>query len=194
MVSVLQQVPATVYVAFATSIATLGGVLITNKANSNRLLSQFNHEKDKLLLQLEHDKNSDRQELLRGKLEELYILFRSSHDDLLFNFVSMHKNRGGTVGFSSSFELRINMVLDYTVPLESLHRIEMLINLYFPSLKDNYEKVVQARSEANKIMWNSSQKNDDLKDYLSSFEDAITRFHRQSEQFIKLISEHIKSI
>lgn len=82
-------------------------------------------------------------------------------------------------------------------------RLEMLIDLYFPMIKSDYVKVIEARGIANKIMLSHQNqcslrdihgKEFDGKKFLTPFLKAQDNFDKKTDKFIKLIAEQAESL
>lgn len=188
MVSFFQQVPATLYVAaltgFITAIATLSGVFITNQANNGRLS-----------LQLKHEQNKKHKELIRNKLEELYILFKQWDTNISTVYLNRTSVMAGDLDYKSALEMDKNRGEKSTVDFS---RLEMLIDLYFPRLKPDYVKVIEARGIANKIMLSHQNQclsgDIDGKKFLNPFLTAQDNFDKETDKFIKLVAEQAEHI
>jgi hypothetical protein len=188
LISSFQQVPATLYVAtltgFITAIVTLTGVFITNQANNERLR-----------LQLKHEQNEKQKELTRSKLEELYILFKQWNSSISTSYLTRTSVMAGELDYKSALEMDKDRGEKSTVDFS---RLEMLIDLYFPSLKPGYMKVDEARGIASKIMLahqNQCLLGDvDGKKFLAPFLNAQDNFDKETDKFIRLIAEQAERI
>jgi hypothetical protein len=188
MVSFFQQVPATLYVAaltgFITAIATLSGVFITNRANNERLSLQFRHEQ-----------NEKHKELIRDKLEELYILFKQWNTNISIVYLNQTHVMAGNLDYKNALEMDKDRGEKGAVDFS---RLEMLIDLYFPRLKPDYVKVIEARGMANKIMLSHQNQclsgDMDGKKFLNPFLKAQDEFDKETDKFIKLVAEQAEHI
>lgn len=74
----------------------------------------------------------------------------------------------------------------------------MLIDFYFPTLKSDYAKVIEARRIANKIMLTHQKQylsgNTDGKKFTTPFLNAQNSFDKETDRFIKLITEQAEQI
>lgn len=142
MIDLLKSIPATIYTAILTAIvtasATLIGVLIAQKGGIKRLQ-----------LSLDHERNTKKNDLLRERIEELYFL-SSQYATHLFShylpYLSVMNNH-----------LTYNQALDQTIEQGKklkydFNRIEMIIDLYFPIIREPYEGLLQQRDRANEIL------------------------------------------
>jgi hypothetical protein len=188
LVSFVQQIPATLYVAaftaFVTASATLTGIFITNKANNERLALQLNREQD-----------VKQKELMRSKLEDLYILFKQWDQNISMVYLNRTSVMAGAINYTSALEMDKDRGEKNTVDFS---RIEMLIDLYFPTLKQDYLKVIEARGRVNKIMLTHQNQslsgNVDGKNFLHPFLSAQDSFDKETDKFIKLIAEQANYI
>jgi hypothetical protein len=142
MTDLLQQVPVTFYlsifVGLFTAIATLTGVWITNHATYKRLD-----------LQLKHELQERDREIIRSKLEELYILFKQYTTLISSIYLSRTGVMAGRTGMKDALDIESKAAEESVC---DFNRLEMLVDLYFPSLKPDYARVIQAREVASKIM------------------------------------------
>jgi hypothetical protein len=188
MVNPLQQVPATLYVAALTAlisaIATLSGIFITNQANNERLN-----------LQLRHEQNEKHKELIRNKLEELYSLFKQWHTNISIVYLNRTSAMAGELDYKSALEMDINREEKRTTDFS---RLEMLIDLYFPRLKPDYAKVIEARDMASEIMLSYENQyllgDIDGKKTLNPFLKAQNNFDEEIDKFTKLVAEQAEHI
>lgn len=180
----LQQIPATSYPYLLGCFTTLIGVCASNKANDARQIRQFNN-----------DRETKRRELVTGKLEDLYILFRQWNN----NTQSCYADYIIFTQQSSNLLEALNKATDSLEKYRGdLNRIEMLINLYFPFLKPDYKKVVEARDRANTIMLthfqNYNEVNKDVNHLLESLHTALDAFNEETERFVKLIEKQAENL
>lgn len=188
MISFLQQVPATLYVAtltgFITAVATLTGVCVTNQANNERLR-----------IQLKHEQNEKQKELIRSKLEELYILFKQWNTNITTNYLIQTSVMAGKLDYKSALEMNKDKG---EKSLVDFSRLEMLIDLYFPKLKPDYVKVIEVRGIANKIMLAHQEHclsgSVNGQKILDSFLNAQNNFDKETDKFIQLIAEQVEHI
>ena len=142
MIELLKLIPATAYVAFITALFTAGvtllSVYLTNRGNT-----------DRLKIQLEHDRSFKKEELYREQLEELYLLLEEWLSSLLTYYLPYMSVMKG--------ELSYNDALDQTIDLGNSRkvnykRLEMLIDIYFSEVKQEFALLLEKRSKAGDIM------------------------------------------
>ncbi len=124
--------------AVLTSSVTLLGVWFTNRANIQRIQ-----------LQLDNEKENRYEELFREQLEELYIQSNRYLSSLWGHYLPYAKVMNG--------ELTFNQALDMTIERASKkdydpNRVTMLINMYFPQIKPEFEKIIDIRNKLNRII------------------------------------------
>lgn len=158
--------------ALITACSTLSAVFITNYFNKK--FSQRN-------LRFELDVR-DKEFKLR-KLEEIYELFENwctYFATLYLNYLRFHK---GKISEVELLELINSTNLSEKVDFQ---RFNTLLNMYFPNLADEYEKVNKARIEVVQYM-NTNKKNDANKfvQMQQNFEDLSKKFKKQISEFTK---------
>lgn len=123
--------------------AALGGgialltAFLTNRANTSRLKMEFNH-------QAQHR----RSELLRERGEELYELTDNWLGGLAGHYISRSAVMQGKLTFDQHHELVIKAGGKDTI---NFGRIEMLIDVYFPAVRAQYDAAIAGRTELNKV-------------------------------------------
>jgi hypothetical protein len=115
------------------------GVLLTNRGNTERLR-----------VQLAHDTGKSREELIRDRGEELYELTDKWGNQILIHYINRLRVMQGKLTFNQSLDLDIQHMQGSEV---NFGRIEMLIDVYFPNLRSQYDSVITCRSRANEIMY-----------------------------------------
>jgi hypothetical protein len=123
--------------------AALGGGIalltsyLTNRANLSRLK-----------MELDHQSHQRKSELLRERGEELYELV----DKWLKGLFGFYLNRSfvmqGKISLDQSLDLEIQARKERT---DNFGRIEMLIDVYFPTVRAQYDAVIAGRSELNNV-------------------------------------------
>lgn len=119
------------------SLLTFTGVFLTNRTNSRNIK-----------LQLDHQASQDHCRTLRDKGEELYLLV----DKWLRGLFGYYLRRN----FVMQGKLTYNQCLDLDIQEGSKERfdfgrIDMLIDVYFPSCKASYEQALDFRTKLNEI-------------------------------------------
>ena len=112
-------------------------VFFTNRSNTARLK-----------IQLEHESRQRNAELLRNRGEELYEL----SDKWLKKLIGHYLRRT----FVMQCKITYNQCLDLDIQdgkedSGNFSRIAMLIDVYFPSTRPAYNKIIATRNELNKI-------------------------------------------
>jgi hypothetical protein len=97
--------------------------------------------------QLEHDQRSRHEGILRERTEELYVQLQKYSTTLqTMNLPFIHVMEG---------KLDYNQALDVMKKegkfVADFHRIQMLIGIYFPQLREAFAKLLNLRNEANII-------------------------------------------
>ncbi|MCK9425782.1 MAG: hypothetical protein M0Q21_07075 [Ignavibacteriaceae bacterium] len=155
----------------STGAVTLLAVYFTNQANYK-----------KLLLQTELDKEFKTKEIIREKLEELYLL-----TDIWLNTNVTHWMPYLSVMMG---ELTYNQALDLTIQQSEknkheFYRIKMIIDLYFPAIRKQYDEVLKVQSSINKILYDHKRdyKNGDIDGlkYAEPFLNEQKTFVKKSE-------------
>ncbi|WP_304546107.1 hypothetical protein [Sulfurimonas microaerophilic] len=137
---ILNSLPVQVWTlagVFIGSAFTLLGTWYTNKAHDKRFKSQFEYD-DKI-----------RQEILiREKLEELYIVSNKYFNTLISHQLPYRMVMEGELTFNQALDLIIEWgeKKDYEP-----QRLTMLINMYFPELKKQYDEILKIRNSLNDI-------------------------------------------
>lgn len=119
------------------SLLTILGVWLTNRANT-----------EQLKMQLQHEERLHRQQVTKERLEELHILV----------------NRWLNLSFGSFLHLRLvmkgetdyNQYLDTFIKTHSdektdFGRLDMIVDIYGADIKDAYDRVMNTRSQINEI-------------------------------------------
>jgi hypothetical protein len=142
LIDVLGQVPATAWAALVaavvTALITLTGVALTNRSSNQRLR-----------MQLDHELQTKGQDFQRERLEELYLLVEGWVNTLFMYFLPYARVMRGDLTFNQALDITIDVGGKSTVDFK---RIEMIIDLYFPELRTDLDRVHAAREAANKII------------------------------------------
>jgi hypothetical protein len=170
---------ATIFTAFITAFATLSGVFLSNQSQKERYELQINNEKSL--------KNN---ELLREKLEELYLLFNAWSTHIEIVYINQTRGMAGDLDHEAVLDLEIQIGKEVT---DNFGRIKMLIDLYFPNLRDEYNIVDQAKSSANEIMLeyrnNCFDEKYDGKRFVQVFLSRQREFSETANNLQKLIAQ-----
>lgn len=128
---------ALVSAIFGGAVALIG-VFFTNRSNTDRLKLQFEHES--------RQRTTD---LLRDRGEELYELIDKWLKMLTGNYLGLSAVMKGKLTYNQYYDLSNEEIKRRSY---NFGRIEMLIDVYFPSMRSAYDKITETRDELNKII------------------------------------------
>jgi hypothetical protein len=114
----------------------LVGVYFTNRGNTARLNAQ-----------LDHEVRRRREELLRTRGEELYELIDKWLHGLFGHYLSKAFVMQGKLTYDQALDLDLKNGKSSS---GNFGRIEMLIDVYFPTLRQQYNLVISHREATNK--------------------------------------------
>ncbi len=117
------------------SVALIG-VYLTNKGNAARLNAQ-----------LVHQSNSERAELLRARGEELYELIDKWLNSLFVYYMVKASVMQGKLSYNQGLDIELK---NGEESRGNFGRIQMLIDVYFPTSREHYDRVVSLREAANR--------------------------------------------
>lgn len=132
----LTLVTALLAAALGSGIALLTAFL-TNRANTARLKMEQTHQAQRR-----------KSELLRERGEELYALTDKWLKGLTANYLGKSFVMQGKLTFDQYYNQMLKSVEKDTF---NFGRIEMLIDVYFPLARAQYDAVIERRGELNKI-------------------------------------------
>jgi hypothetical protein len=118
-----------------TGTVALLTVLLTNRGNNARLISQLAHEKSR-----------SKAELLRQKGEELYELTSEWQQNLGVQCLSIQAVMTGDLSYNEALDMQINEVTP-----GKHHRLRLLVHAYFPDLLSDLDNVETKRDAVSKI-------------------------------------------
>jgi hypothetical protein len=118
-------------------IMALLGVLLTNRSNESRLKLQFD-------LELRKQKS----DLHRSRGEELYELTDHWLKALAGYYLRRNAVMQGKLTYNQCFDLDVQ---ELKKDPPKFGRVEMLIDVYFPSTRSAYDKIIDCRTLLNKI-------------------------------------------
>ncbi len=161
----------------------LGGVYLNNKWTSQRLTQQFSHER-----------STKKSELLRERGEELYMLFDQWLIGLANYYLNISAVMQGKITYNDHYDLmKQNVSKEF-----NYGRIEMLIDVYFSSIRPAYDAVILARTNLNKIATNHKHSYErgcvDGAEYLSPFVGAQKSIEKLGDDAKRQIIEAIRAI
>jgi hypothetical protein len=188
IIELLKRVPATIYVAVGTAILTATVTLLAtyfnNRANTQRLQNQMYHEQ-----------TSRRLQLRRERLEELYvssIKWFLGVDGYFLNYMSV---MNGNLTEEQAEELFHKHALSQKVDYQ---RLEMIIDLYFPQLKKDFECVHATFSEGKALVreytHQPNRTNELAMNSLGSLRTLFERYRKTKQQFRNAAIEEAKSV
>jgi len=142
MIELLSKIPATGYVALITAIFTAGitllGVYFNNKANTERLK-----------LQLEHERNIRKEDLSRERIEDLYLHIEEWLNHLIAHYLPYIEVMQNKISYNDALDITIESGKNAKV---NYKRLKMLIELYFPEVKSEFASLMEKRALANSII------------------------------------------
>lgn len=155
-----------------TATSTLVAVFITNYFNMKSLEKNL-----KFQLQLKNN------EVRLNKLENVYELFEKWNTSFAINYLNYLHFHNKKITQSDLFEL----IRDPKVYNSGdFQKLITLLNVYFPELNDEYERVNKARSEVVKYM--NVDKEINVKDFVKvqeSFENVAMNFKKEISELAK---------
>lgn len=155
-----------------TATSTLVAVFITNYFNMKSLEKNL-----KFQLQLKNN------EVRLNKLENVYELFEKWNTYFAINYLNYLHFHSKKITQSDLFEL----IRDPKVYNSGdFQKLTTLLNIYFPELNDEYERVNKARSEVVKYM--NVDKEINVKDFVKvqeSFENVAMNFKKEISELAK---------
>ena len=130
------EITALISAAIGGALALLG-VSLTNRSSTARLR-----------LQLDHEAAQRKAQILRERGEELYILTAQWLNGLTGYYLRMSSVMQGKLTYNQSLDLGI---ADGKANPVNFNRVELLINVYFPSTREAYTRTTHARETLNEI-------------------------------------------
>lgn len=131
--------------ALIVSISTLLGIYFTNKFNSKQAKVNLEFTRDQKMV-----------ELRLQKLEELYLLFEQWEAFLSSTYLIYSHVYIGKLNYTQVLDMVNNKSEKENV---DFHKIQMLVNIYFSEIRDDYEKVIATRSSLSKYLSDPSKNN-----------------------------------
>jgi hypothetical protein len=170
--------------AVAGGAVALLGVFLTNRSSTARLK-----------VQLEHELRQRTTDLLRGRGEELYELTDKWLITFAKNYLSLSAVMQNKITYNQHYDLTIE---EGKKSFQEYGRIEMLIDVYFPSTRPAYDKIIEARDELNNVInaHKRSYKNGDIDGYkfLKPFIQSQKSIEQAGVVFKMQILESIRHI
>ncbi|WDE01009.1 hypothetical protein [Thalassomonas actiniarum] len=181
-------VPATaiaaIIAALLTATLTFLGVYLTNRGNNKRLKEQ-----------LDHEKNLNAQKIRIEKLEELYLLAEGWVTSLASYYLPYTSVMQGKISYDEALTVAIEDGKNNAVDFKKL---QMLVDLHFPEIQENFTQLLECRQEVNDIMF--SHKKDYMRGatngekYLLPFVQFQQKLEQEAQNFKLAIIQLNKAI
>lgn len=169
--SVSPQILVALVTALLTAAVTLTSVFLTN-------LSQRKTEEAKFV----RNKETERTVFLREKLEELYLLFSKWDADLVsLSYLYLPVMTGEAQEEDALVSANKNKLSEK----DYLQRILMMVNLYFPELKDYFDEVLEARENVWQFFSEAFPPGTGKEDFIQAQEE----FRKTGKNFMHKIAE-----
>ncbi|MCC3305538.1 hypothetical protein [Sneathiella sp. HT1-7] len=162
---------------------TLAGTYMSTRASLRAISQQFD-----LKSEAEH------LSLLRSRGEELFETTAIWANNLFSHNISLIKVMNNEISYNDHLDLSIN---SSTSDNRGLMRIEMLIDVYFPNIREEYEAILDAREHLNNITFKHKvayKNGEDGIRFLKLFQDALKNVEQEAEKLKLSISNELKSI
>ncbi len=181
-IALLQSIPSQAWIilitAIFTSALTLLGVWLTNRANFQRLK-----------IRLDEERRKRNEEHLRDRLEELYVLSNKFLDMQVARYVPYRALMMQQI----SYDQALDMALKNSSQRDfEPHRIMMLIDLYFPSIKPAFKEILNIRDKLNEIIEGHKEQyktgDTDGSKWLIVFQPLYEELARKADAFSKIIT------
>jgi hypothetical protein len=134
-------------------------------------------------------------DFMREKIEELCVLFDAWSTHIQIHYLNFTKAMAGDLELNSMLKLEIQRGKENNL---NFGRIKILIDLYFPHLRDNYNAVEAAKTNANNIMltYQKNCRNGDFegRSYVEPFLFYQKAFREEAKNFYEIISKDSKYI
>ena len=174
--SVSPQILVALVTALLTAAVTLTSVFLSN-------LSQRKTEEAKF----ERNKAAERTVFKREKLEELYFLFSKWDADLVtLSYLYLPVMTGEAREEDALVSADKNKISEK----DYLQRILMMVNLYFPELKDSFDEVLGARENIWKFFSKIFPPGTGNEDFIQAQEE----FRKSGKNFMQKIAELTHSL
>lgn len=180
------------YVTMLTGLssAAVGGALallsvfFTNRSNTKRLK-----------VQLEHESQQRKIELLRNRGEELYELSDKWLNALAGYYLRRSSVMQNKLTYNQCIDLDIKEGKDNSY---NYGRIEMLIDVYFSSTRSAYDKIIEYRTELNKIEISFKRKYEngelDGATFITPYVKTQLSLEKAGEEFKMLVLQEIRTL
>ena len=180
-INLLLTIPSQAWVALITAILTsaltLLGVWLSNRASYQRLK-----------IQLEHERKKTNDEHLRDRLEELYVISNKFLDTLVARYVPYRAVMMKQISYDQALDMALKngSQRDFEP-----HRVAMLIDLYFPSIKPAFQEILKIRDKLNEIIEGHKEQyktgDTDGSKWLKVFQPLYEELANKADDFNKVI-------
>ena len=123
--------------SLAGGIIALAGVLLNNRSSTARLKAQF-----------DHDDALRKAQVLRERGEELYVLIAKWLNTFAGHYLGVAAVMQGKLTYNQCLDLDIETLSNKSLEFS---RIELLVDIYYPSTRKAYDEVMAGRSNVNEI-------------------------------------------
>jgi hypothetical protein len=155
------------------ALLALVGVWLTNRSSIQRLVIQLQHERDVR----EHEN-------MRLRHEELYVESRKYLGAIVSYFLPYRMVMKGELTFNQALDMTIHQGQSRD---HQPHRVTMLIDLYFPELKAEFDEVMAVRNKLVRLVdgYKQQYKTGDLDSgrWLKLFQPLLELLGTKATQF-----------
>lgn len=176
--------------AWFTLIAVVVGALIsiivvtlTNRSNLRQLK-----------LQLDTKAKNDEAVLVRERMEELYVLLSNWINVFFGDYLNLTLVIKGELSYDEYLDITIK---DGKSRKFDFNRIEMLFDIYAPTLKADFDNMLSIRSKVNEIRRlhkRAYQEGGDGERYLNDFTKQQMELEKACEQLELKVAEHVRVV
>ena len=164
------------------ALISIFGVWLTNRSSVAQLR-----------IQLEHERKVKVESIRRKKFEELYILVDKWLHGIFSNYLELTMVMRGEIDYNQYYDRIIEAGNKIGVDFS---RLGMIVDIYGHELEPSFKKIMDARTELNKISaaHKRAYKSGDIdgERFLKPFTDAQVKIEDLTESFKKEIAEHAK--
>jgi hypothetical protein len=144
-----------------------------------------------------HQSVQRRRDLLRQRGEELYGVVVEWLDGFFGHYMRRNLVMQGKITYNECIDQDVEWGKNKTTPPVTL-RLEMLIDVYFPSARPAYEEILRRRSELNAIELTFKRRYEvgqtDGSAFLEPYVDAQERLEEAREVLLKRVLEEMREI
>lgn len=173
----------TLVTAVTSAAIALIGVWLANRSSKARLKLQLDHEADQLKAQI-----------FRERGEELYVLVQQWLNNLAGYYLRRCSVMQGKLTYNQCLDLEI---ADGKENPLNFSRVELLINVYFPSTRAAYARTAHGRDMLNEVATEHKRAYErgdiDGTRFLEQFRNAIESIHEEGQVLQTQILERIRA-